>query len=69
MKEERKKYERPSMKRNLVELEDGFCAGSVVTTGNNQVETTGHELNDIDLSSDSWNSYTDTDVNNGWELK
>ena len=50
MKEERKKYERPSMKRNLVELEDGFCAGSVVTTGNNQVETTGHELNDIDFN-------------------
>ena len=29
MKEERKKYEIPSMKRNLVELEDGFCAASV----------------------------------------
>ena len=29
MKEERKKYEIPSMERNLVELEDGFCAGSV----------------------------------------
>ena len=29
MKEEKKKYERPSMKRNLVELEDGFCAASV----------------------------------------
>lgn len=28
MKEERKKYEIPSMERNLVELEDGFCAGS-----------------------------------------
>ena len=26
-------------------------------------------MNDIDLSDDSWNSYTDTDVNNGWELK
>ena len=29
MKEVKKMYERPSMKRNLVELEDGFCAGSV----------------------------------------
>lgn len=65
MKEERKKYERPSMKRNLVELEDGFCAGSVVTTGNNQVETTGHELNDIDLGNESWNS--SSDGTNGWE--
>lgn len=67
MKEERKKYERPSMKRNLVELEDGFCVGSVVTTRNNQVETTGHELNDIDLSvsGESWNSTPDG--TNGWE--
>ena len=65
MKEERKKYERPSMKRNLVELEDGFCAGSVVTTGNNQVETTGHELNDINLGDASWNS--SPDGTNGWE--
>ena len=65
MKEERKKYERPSMKRNLVELEDGFCAGSVVTTGNNKVETTGHELNDIDLGNEGWNSTTDG--KNGWE--
>lgn len=65
MKEERKKYERPSMKRNLVELEDGFCAGSVVTTRNNQVETTGHELNDIDLGGESWNSTSDGI--NGWE--
>jgi hypothetical protein len=49
----------------LVELEDGFCAASVVTTSNNKVETTGHELNDIDLGNQSWNS-TD-DGNNGWE--
>ena len=66
MKEERKKYERPSMKRNLVELEDGFCVASVVTTDkNNKVETTGHELNDIDLSNHGWNS--SDDGKNGWE--
>lgn len=28
MKEERKKYEIPSMERNLVELEEGFCVAS-----------------------------------------
>ena len=58
-------YESPIMERTLVELEDGFCAGSVVTTNQNKVETTGHELNDLDLGNESWNS-TD-DGKNGWE--
>ena len=29
MKEQKRKYDRPLMERILVELEDGFCAGSV----------------------------------------
>lgn len=65
MKEQKRKYDRPLMERVLVELEDGFCAASVVTTQKNKVETTGHELNDIDLGNQSWNS-TD-DGTNGWE--
>ena len=28
MKEQKRKYDRPLMERVLVELEDGFCAGS-----------------------------------------
>ncbi len=47
MKEERKKYEIPSMERNLVELEDGFCAGSAVVKNpdedNGRIEP--HEVN------------------------
>lgn len=47
MKEERKKYEIPSMKRNLVELEDGFCAGSAdvknLNTDNGRIKP--HEVN------------------------
>lgn len=62
----KEKYESPWMERTLVELEDGFCTASVVNdkyTG--EVKTTGHELNDIDLGKESWNS-TD-DGKNGWE--
>ena len=61
----KEKYESPWMERTLVELEDGFCTASVVTTNKNKVETTGHELNDIDLGNESWNSTTDG--KNGWE--
>ena len=65
MKEQKRKYDRPLMERVLVELEDGFCTASVVTTQKNKVETTGHELNDIDLGNESWNSTPDG--KNGWE--
>ena len=62
----KEKYESPWMERTLVELEDGFCTASVVTAGkNNKVETTGHELKDIDLGNESWNSTPDG--KNGWE--
>lgn len=37
MKEERKKYERPSMKRNLVELEEGFCVASINDDGKSAI--------------------------------
>jgi hypothetical protein len=61
MKEERKKYEIPSMERNLVELEDGFCAGSA--TVQNPDADNGRinyqEVNDdfskaADFSTGSW---------------
>jgi hypothetical protein len=71
MKEERKKYERPSMKRNLVELEDGFCVASVAeSTKTGSVKTTGHELNKIDVTGEDWNSLQNTGSgagSNGWE--
>jgi hypothetical protein len=58
MKEERKKYEIPSMERNLVELEDGFCAASVdVQNGPKQAGIEVHEVN-TNFTFD----YTDTSV-------
>lgn len=57
MKEERKKYEIPSMERNLVELEDGFCVASAdVQNGPKQAGINAHEVNgdfEIDFTSDS----------------
>ena len=60
MKEERKKYERPSMKRSLVELEDGFCVGSVdIQNGPKQAGIESHSVNEdfeVDFSSGGgWN--------------
>lgn len=59
MKEERKKYERPSMKRNLVELEDGFCVGSVDIQNPNQDNgrINPHDVNtefEADFSEGGW---------------
>jgi hypothetical protein len=48
MKEERKKYEIPSMERNLVELEDGFCAASV-DVKNPQGEFGEIEAHDVNM--------------------
>lgn len=62
MKEERKKYEIPSMERNLVELEDGFCAGSAnvqnPNTDNGKIDP--HAVNtDFNVTFD--------DDNAGWD--
>lgn len=61
MKEERKKYEIPSMERNLVELEDGFCAASVdvqnpdANNGRiNYQEVNDEFSNEADFSTGSW---------------
>ena len=61
MKEERKKYEIPSMERNLVELEDGFCAASaeVQNGSEKQAGINAHKVNDdfskaADFSTGSW---------------
>ena len=58
-------YETLAMEEIIVDVEGGFLSASVITTGENKVETTGHEFNDIDLGSESWNSTTDGV--NGWE--
>lgn len=67
MKEQKEKYESPFMERTFVELESGFCAASVAEyTKSGSVKTTGHELNEIDVTNESWNSIDNTGQN-GWE--
>ena len=58
-------YETLAMEEIIVDVEGGFLSASVVNTEQNKVETTGHELNDIDLGNESWNSTPDG--TNGWE--
>ena len=62
MKEQMKRtvYEAPVTELFQIELEGGFMAGSVVSGDTSKVETTGHELNEInntfaaDNFSSSW---------------
>ena len=67
----KEKYESPIMERTLVELEDGFCAASVVNDAKKgSVKTTGHELNKIDVTGEDWNGLVDIGQgagSNGWE--
>ena len=65
MKKMRKKYVVPLVTKHIVELEEGMCATSVFTSDTRNVETTGHQLNEIDLGNETWNSTVDG--KNGWE--
>ena len=69
MKEPKRKYDRPSMERVLVELEDGFCAASVADhTKTRGVKTIGHELNVIEAEDFEWNKQDGDRVgDNGWK--
>ena len=54
----------PTTERFQIELEGAFMSGSIVKGQSSGVETTGHELNEIDLSNiedHAWNDY------GGWE--
>lgn len=56
-------YEAPRTERFQVELEGAFMSGSIVNQSSG-VETTGHELKEIDLRNTedhTWNDY------GGWE--
>lgn len=49
-------YEAPVTELFRVELEGGFMSASVVNNEpKSDVETTGHELNEIDLTNHNWN--------------
>ena len=47
MKEQKRKYDRPLMERVLVELEDGFCAGSANVQNGSETKAgiNAHEVN------------------------
>jgi hypothetical protein len=66
MKEQKRKYDCPLMERVLVELEDGFCAGSAnVQNGPKQAGIEEHKVN-TNFTFD----YTDTSVDkdrNTWD--
>ena len=58
-------YEAPVTERFSVELEGNLMAASVVHEGTKSgVETTGQELNDIDLAEVQWNDGAVGE--NGW---
>ena len=67
----KEKYESPFMERTLVVLEDGFCAASVAEhTKPKGIKTIGHELNEIDVTGESWNVLVNEGSgagSNGWE--
>ena len=51
---ERTVYEAPVTERFRVELEGGFMAASIIN-GDPGVETTGHEVNEIEAADKGWN--------------
>ncbi len=60
-------YEAPVTERFQVELEGAIMAASIVHDDNkSDVETTGQELNDIDLGSMQWNDGA-VGGDNGWQ--
>ena len=55
----KEKYESPWMERTLVELEDGFCAGSATITNKGNAAIEAHKVN-ADFSGDfSGGGWTD----------
>ena len=62
-------YEAPVTDRFQIELEGVFMSASIVHDKNTDVETTGHELNvvDLDLVDADWNTGTFGDDANDWK--
>ena len=54
MKKQKEKYERPLMERTLVELEDGFCAGSADVQNTSNAAIDNQAINsDFNLDGDN----------------
>ena len=62
-------YEAPVTDRFQIELEGVFMSASIVHDKNTDVETTGHELNEVNLGDAEWNWNTGTfgDGANDWK--
>lgn len=48
-------YEVPLIEHTVVELEGGFCGSVVQDAPQSDVKTTGHEINEVDFATESWN--------------
>jgi hypothetical protein len=64
-------YETLAMEEIIVDVEGGFLSASVAEhTKSGTVKTAGHELNEIDVTGESWNGLVNegsTAGSNGWE--
>ena len=55
-------YVAPTTERFQIELEGAFMSGSIVKGQSSGVETTGHEINEVDVTHHDWNDDT-----SGWQ--
>ena len=55
-------YEAPLTDCFQIELEGAFMSGSIVKGTSSDVETTGHEINEVDVTNHDWNDDT-----SGWQ--
>lgn len=62
----RRVYEAPMTEHFQIELEGAFMSGSIVKGDSSQVETTGHELNEVDLNQSNFTSDWNSDSVDGW---
>ncbi len=68
MKEQMKRtvYEAPLTELFQIELEGAFMSGSIVSGDTSKVETTGHELNEVNLTDENFTSDWNSDSVEGW---
>ena len=68
MKEQMKRtvYEAPLTELFQIELEGAFMSGSIVSGDTSKVETTGHELNEVDLNQSNFTSDWNSESVDGW---
>ena len=59
-------YEAPLTDCFQIELEGAFMSGSIVKGTSSEVETTGHELNEVDLTQHNFTGDWNSDSVDGW---